>query len=276
MFLPINQEDITIRKLVTNKEWSLDETSIDRYYGVSSSYFDVFDLERYNGVYPELLYSNIRMLYYYNSATGSANDYGYRSSSLSTDERNIGETIVVLSVPNDVYGERIQRGTFTLTSSSLTLTDDGFSNLKSGSEIFGNIFYEHGLVVLTNNVDTSSYQQYDMTFNSTHTIYEREIFIAIPESQFNVSTNPTAVYILDDAKYIRKDFVSPSTPTVSGSFDDYFDIGLSDPTGSYLRPYITTIGLYNRFNELLLVGKLARPIKKLPDYPMNFIIRYDM
>jgi hypothetical protein len=26
----------------------------------------------------------------------------------------------------------------------------------------------------------------------------------------------------------------------------------------------------------LLVGKLARPIKKLPDYPMNFIIRYDM
>jgi hypothetical protein len=276
MFLPINQEDITIRKLVTNKEWSLNETDVNRYYGVSSSYFDVFDLERYNGVYPELLYSNIRMLYYYNSATGSANDYGYRSSSLSTDERTIGDTIVVLSVPNDTYGERIQRGTLTLTSASLTLTDDGFSNLKDGNEIVGNIFYEHGLVVLTKNIDTSSYQTYEMSFNSTHTIYEREIFISIPESQFNVSTNPSATYELDGAKYIRKDFISFVNPTISGSFNDYFDIGLSSPTGSYLTPYITTIGLYNSSNELLLVGKLARPIKKLPDYPMNFIIRYDM
>lgn len=276
MYLPVQVDDITTRKLVTNKSWSLDETEVERYYGVSSSYFDVEDLVEFNGVYPELLYSNIYMQYYYNPTTGSGLDYGYRQSTLSTDERNLESTIVVLSIDRDIYGERIKRGSFSLISGSVTLTDDGFSNLRSGSEVYGNIFYEHGLVVLTKNVETSSYQTYNLNFNSTHTIYENEIFISIPESQLNVSTNPSAITEYSGSLFVKKDFVSYTNPSVSGSFDDYFNIGLADPTGSYLRPYITTIGFYNRDNELLLVAKLARPTKKLPDYPLNFIVRYDM
>lgn len=280
MYLPISSEDITTRKLVTNKSWSLDETNTERYYGVSSSYFMVESLTEFNGVYPELLYSNIRMQYYYNPTTGSALDYGYRLNPLSTDERVIGDTIVVLSIDNKTYGERIERGSFTLSTGSLTLTDDGYSNLRSGSQIFGNIFYEDGLVILTYNVNTSSYEEYDMRFRSTHAIYETEILITIPESQLNVSTNPSATVPFitgsNEIRAIRKDFVSFTNPSISGSFDDYFVKGLADPTGSYLRPYITTIGLYNDTNDLLMIAKLARPTKKLPDYPMNFIIRHDM
>jgi hypothetical protein len=48
-----------------------------------------------------------------------------------------------------------------------------------------------------------------------------------------------------------------------------------DPTGSYLAPYITTIGLYDDNNQMVAVAKLAHPIKSYPDYPLNFIIRFD-
>jgi hypothetical protein len=60
-----------------------------------------------------------------------------------------------------------------------------------------------------------------------------------------------------------------------GSFDDYLISGSVDPTGSYLAPYITTIGLYDNEMNMVAVAKLPQPIKSLPDYPLNFIIRFD-
>ena len=48
-----------------------------------------------------------------------------------------------------------------------------------------------------------------------------------------------------------------------------------DSTGSYLAPYITTIGLYDDNLNMVAVAKLPQPIKSLPDYPVNFIIRFD-
>jgi hypothetical protein len=42
-----------------------------------------------------------------------------------------------------------------------------------------------------------------------------------------------------------------------------------------VRPYITTIGLYNDKAELVAIGKLANPVTKLDDVDMNFIIRWD-
>ena len=47
-------------------------------------------------------------------------------------------------------------------------------------------------------------------------------------------------------------------------------------SGSTFAPYITTIGLYNNFGELLAIAKLAQPIKKRNDVDMNFLIRLDL
>jgi hypothetical protein len=51
--------------------------------------------------------------------------------------------------------------------------------------------------------------------------------------------------------------------------------GSVDPTGSYLAPYITTIALYDDELNMIAVAKLPKPIKSLPDYPLNFIVRFD-
>ena len=48
-----------------------------------------------------------------------------------------------------------------------------------------------------------------------------------------------------------------------------------DATGSYLTTYITTIGLYDDDDNLLVVAKLPKPIKNLPDYNLNFLVRFD-
>ena len=44
-------------------------------------------------------------------------------------------------------------------------------------------------------------------------------------------------------------------------------------THSEFRPYVTTIGLYNDQNDLLVVGKLGRPIKNDDDLSLKFIVR---
>ncbi len=57
-------------------------------------------------------------------------------------------------------------------------------------------------------------------------------------------------------------------------FQDFSENDKKDSTGSYLAPYATTIGLYSGL-ELAMVAKLGKPVKILPNYPINFLIKFD-
>ena len=46
-------------------------------------------------------------------------------------------------------------------------------------------------------------------------------------------------------------------------------------TSSAFKPYVTTIGLYNENNELLVVGKLASPIRMSNETDTTFVVRWD-
>lgn len=46
-------------------------------------------------------------------------------------------------------------------------------------------------------------------------------------------------------------------------------------TGSYFTPYVTTIGLYNAANELLVVGKLGQPFPVPKNTDVTFVVRWD-
>jgi hypothetical protein len=72
----------------------------------------------------------------------------------------------------------------------------------------------------------------------------------------------------------KNDFIG-SIGSTTGSFNDYELYRYTDPTGSYLTPYITTIGLYDDNDDCLVVAKLPKPIKSFPDLPVNFIVRFD-
>ena len=59
--------------------------------------------------------------------------------------------------------------------------------------------------------------------------------------------------------------------------NDFFNYNLSssyDVTGSYLAPYITTVGLYSGA-ELVAIAKLAAPIKNTGEIPINIVVKWD-
>lgn len=132
----------------------------------------------------------------------------------------------------------------------------------------GNVFYDEGIIIIsdsrpkyknimmgrTGNLDYSgSLYGWNLSFKGTQTIYEHSVICKIREKDFNMTLNPS----------IRVgDTVESSIPK-------------SFVTGSNWTPYITTIGLYNDDYQLVAIAKLASPIPKRDDIPLNFIVRFD-
>jgi hypothetical protein len=88
-----------------------------------------------------------------------------------------------------------------------------------------------------------------------------------------LSPASTRVYTSDINSYLDQ-YCGNALFAVNPEFFGYQYSSSYDPTGSFLAPYITTVGLYDN-NELVAVGKLGRPIKNLVDWPINIIVRFD-
>jgi hypothetical protein len=312
MLKEIPKSDIITRPIKVYKEWTLDENDISPIFGKNpnNTLVDLDNDEKSQGYNKKVIYSSIKSQFYLNPQTSSMlTEVGRRKSYASTDERIIRDDIAVFSIPQNYYGEGIKMGTVSLTDKSTgnVYTDDSYSNLiDSGSNIAGNIFYDRGLIVLTRDVVSGSIlNQLTLNFRSTKTIYENEVFLSVLESEFNYSQNPSAVYedggmmntyviqrpgsiIPNDlvqssfyrsgTKYVKGKhfpYVSKLDSTKMGSFDDYEYSSSIDQTGSYLAPFITTIGLYDDELNMVAVAKLPQPIKSMHDYPVNFIVRFD-
>ncbi len=284
MLKEISKSDIITRPIKVYKEWTLDENDIFPIFGENpnNTFIDVDSDAKSQGFNKKVIYESIKAQFYTNPATASALfEVGLRKSYASTDERVLENEMAIISIPQQYYGEGIKVGTVILEDETLsrTYTDDGYSNLlDSGSNIKGNIFYDRGLVVVTKDVVSGSVlNQFTLNYRSTKTIYENEIFISVLENEFNVSQNPSAVEFngSDYGKIKLHTVTSSLDPTKTGGFADYEYSSSLDRTGSYLAPYITTIGLYDDELNMVAVAKLPQPIKSLPDYPVNFIIRFD-
>jgi hypothetical protein len=312
MIKEIPKSDVITRPIKVYKEWTLDENDINPIFGINDdgSLVDVDNDEKSHGYNKKVIYASIKSQFYRNSATASIlTEVGKRKSYASTDERVLDGNIAVFSIPQINYGEGIKANTVVLEDESIgkTYADDGYSNLTdvTGS-IVGNVFYDRGLIVLTKNVISGSIlNQFTLNFRSTKTIYENEIFLSVLENEFNYSQNPSAVieyggevikHMVTDknditgntlkqisvydagTKVVRgayHPYISEIDPNRFGSFDDFEYSSSLDPTGSYLAPYITTIGLYDDDLNMVAVAKLPQPIKSEPNYPLNFIVRFD-
>jgi len=283
MIKEIPKSDIIVRPIKVYKEWTLDENDIFPIFGENGdgTFIDTEYDSKSQGFNKKVIHASIRSQFYTNAATASIlTEVGLRKSYASKDERILEDNIAVFSVPQRYYGEGIKIGTIVLEDEQLgrIYTDDGNSNLiDSGSNIKGNIFYDRGLIVVAKDIVSGSVlSQFTLNFRSTKTIFENEIFLSVLENEFNVSQNPTAVdYDGSIGRIKLHNIRSTINPLKVGGFADYLYSGSVDPTGSYLAPYITTIGLYDDELNMVAVAKLPQPIKSLPDYPINFIVRFD-
>jgi len=90
-------------------------------------------------------------------------------------------------------------------------------------------------------------------YKNTHPITENEYQCTVKENEFEFTRNVTA----------------RENNTEEGENVSSF------VTGSNFKPYVTTIGLYDNDGNLLVVGKLAQPIKVSSETDTTFIIRFD-
>ena len=231
--------------------------------------------------------------------------------------RKLHSTANVISVPQELYGQKIQpssvRITDDSTDSTIILQDDGYGNLydvaysssfsnrtpdaKNSGSLVGNIFYNDGIVVIT---DTGSYSSvgtgngtdgFSIKFNSSQTIYEREYLCVANENEFQNSTNKSlkvgqsgSITTAGVPQTLLTNTIYDSYPYErlgygSGSFDNNgYTMGtelIGEATHSDFSTYVTTIGLYNDENELLAIGKTAKPIKNDRELSLTFVVRFD-
>jgi hypothetical protein len=170
----------------------------------------------------------------------------------------------------------------------------------------GNVFYTQGLIVLTRAAASRLNSGWTLDYKSTETIYENEFLLIVQPDEFNVSQNPSAVEVVGvetstyvdsnnvvrkittnpGVKYIRKKSVlengdvldyrfAGTTGSAKAGFEHWEASGSVDSTGSFLAPFITTIGLYDDNCDLVAVAKLPQAIKSDPELPVNFIVRFD-
>lgn len=297
MLKEIPKSDVITRPIKVYKEWTLDENDIYPIFGINgaNTLIDIDTDAKSHSYNKKIIYASIKSQFYTNPATASLlTEVGRRISYASTNERILENNIAVFSIPQIYYGEGIKVGTVELEDEQLgrTYTDDGYSNLiDSGSNIKGNIFYDRGLVVVAKDIVSGSVlSQFTLNFRSTKTIYENEIFLSVLENEFNTSQNPSAVTETDgvinthivqrpgsirNGDLVTASFYNAGTKIINDEFAYYEDNVSLDPTGSFLAPYITTIGLYDNELNMVAVAKLPQPIKSTPDYPVNFIVRFD-
>ena len=92
---------------------------------------------------------------------------------------------------------------------------------------------------------------YTVSFVVENTLYQNEVRCLVNENDFNYTQNPSAIKAGTSGSYINA------------------------VTGSDFHPYATIVGLYNDKDELLVVGKLARPYAIPQNTDVTFIIRWD-
>ena len=299
--------------------------SIDRFLGtnLTSLFNPITDptTGQVSTQYQRLIYNSIKELYYSNYLSSSYGDtvntasifpgsntsgnvlvgttpsdgryFNYLQTTLTYPKyfpTSSDDIIGVISIPSRLFGDYIQPNSFIFTAESGSLRDDGEGNiLDSTDDIVGNIFYYHGLIVLTTGDDSSGYgvatygsstyggigtdnntitnfitsSNAIIAFSSSYKIHETQYKCTIRENEFNFSQNPSV------------SSGSTSITAVQGTFFTPGQYLANNITGSYFSPYVTTIGLYDENQNLLAVGKLSQPLPVSPTTDTTILINLD-
>jgi hypothetical protein len=253
-FKKLSKSDVTVVPYHANKQWNLSYCP----YPTSSEYLTIYngtnltgsfsydDDPVTEGQYDRLIYSQINQLFYqkYTSPLNTSslvNSIYYESASqqrptqsyfIYNDSARLIENfptgamqgIRVLAINQGIYGDKILPNHFQLSSSAYNIVDDGYGNLfdsASSNTHIGNLFYAHGLGIITN-------QDYQMMF-PLPPIAKNDYgsFLTTDTKTISVSTND----------YARSGTLNTSSLALSGSTSGP---GYSWATGSNGTIVLTT------------------------------------
>jgi hypothetical protein len=297
VYKSLTTSDVIVTPFKVNKSFSFQGASaitasnvgIDRFLGKNITYVSGSDTTGQIKTQSQaLIYDSIKQLYYTNYLRGEDGSTVLTSSVLpdgirigqagvqpmyenylsNTLEANrifptgSGDTISVISIPSNLFGEYIKPGSFEFKylqdASIITLTDNSEGKIISSSQEVGDIIYKQGNIILTNgdSIDHSSLTSTNnvtCSFQSTLTIYESQYKCTFSPNEYTYTQNPSAI----------------SGSADSGVVYDFL-------TGSYFQPYVTTVGLYNNANQLVAVGKLSQPLQSSNVTDTTILVNLDL
>lgn len=192
--------------------------------------------------------------------------YGIQSSSYYPSQ-----SVFVVDITQDIFGEEVKPGTFSVTIGASRSYDDGFGNIiiseSSVGYKIGRIFYDKGIAILKptasisgggltkNGICIINGTNVQVQFSSSVKLFEHNIRIRLDPTEFLYSPyNPSATKAM-----------------FTGSTETPLELMASQS----LYPYITTIGLYNQDNELLAVAKVSNPIQRTDYSIQTIVVKFD-
>jgi hypothetical protein len=267
-----------------------DQPSDDWKYQQTSD-FDLGYLNEKTGIYSYPLFSLLNRAFY---SSQSIVEYG--TSSFAVTKFTPTSSLYVFNIANQSVGDGIQPGSFSIrVSGSSPIVDDGYGKLyvNNTGSVVGNIFYKHGIALVSNNKNAPSqsistnglklapFLSVDVKYSSSFTITEHTVVCKIRPTEFNSSifnhtigyyTAVTGSYVSGSETITYTNYtpnISSSVIALSGEkISELFDSGS-------LTPYVTTIGLYDRNLNLVAMGKLANPVPRAKNVDQTFIVKFD-
>jgi hypothetical protein len=187
-FKKLSKSDVSVVPYHANKQWTVTTNC----YPTSSDYFTIYkgtnivgtfysgSDAKNEGQFERLIYSQINHMFYqtytssldtsslmnsihYESAssqrpTASYFIYNDKDTLIKYFPTGVNESIRVMAINQPIYGNKILPNSLFISSSAYTIRDDGFGNLyDSYITHVGNVFYAHGLIIITN-------QDYQLVF----------------------------------------------------------------------------------------------------------------
>ena len=303
VFKSLTTSDVILSPFKVNKSFSFtgcdtltgSNAGIDRFVGENITYVSGSDnTGQIVSQSKALIYNSVKQLYYTNYLSGS-NGYPVLTSSIGIDGVISGQNgpqpsydnflpntllanrvfptgsgtngmVGVISIPSNLFGEYIKPGSINISSVSgffSPITDDGEGGLIASGVKIGDVIYEQGMLIVDRSKMTSqgfgrlitqvgNASEPTIQFSSSITIYESQYKCTLNPNEFTYTQNPTIV---------------------SGSSDGkVYDFA----TGSYFEPYITTVGLYNKSNQLVAVGKLSQPLQSSNVTDTTILVNLDL
>lgn len=253
------------------------------YNSIQELYFSNFPLSRYNasGSYENYLSNTI------NNSVQQALEISYPNGAIDRyfphTTSYAESTIGVVSIPSRLYGDGILPGSVRLMTTTASIADDGQGNLYDVGSFthIGSIIYDHGMLILTNNITIGVPQvaTYGTARYGGNYVYTAAAGIGkflIPELisgglTCSFTSRLTVYQTQIKCTISPNEFVTTLNPTVfdgTGSVKPF-------ATSSYFAPYITTVGLYNDNQELLAVAKLAQPIQSSTTTDTTILVNID-
>tara|TARA_B100001778_G_C18553311_1_gene614112 strand:+ start:544 stop:1368 length:825 start_codon:yes stop_codon:yes gene_type:complete len=273
MYKQFNDEQINTYQFRSHKTYTLNQSQVVRKQFLSESLDETADR-----------YYKFARINLYLSGSDLANE-GAKYNTIPTvgDPKNNDKMFFrkfynsgsLLFISQSQFGDGVKKGSVVLndTTTGAKLVDDLNGNLYSTNASFsqsvtslsssdnyvGNVFYDIGVVSITetasfdgsNDYKDATSGDYTLQFKATKDIVTYEYVCEAMPNEFNKTTNDT-IFSEGGRGQLKGNLTSSNFPT-----------------------FVTEIGLYDDDRNLMGIAKLSKPVPKSTKIPMRFFVRMD-